>query len=363
MRYTNAHLVSPGVEIREGFLEVENGLITALGPMSSLSEAPVGESEDLGGKMLVPGFIDLHAHGAGGSDVCDASVASLETIAQMKILEGVTTWLPTTLTLPSERLETVFQAVREWAPSAPLSVPGIHLEGPFINGEQAGAQNPEFVRLPHVAELQKLHTIFPISIISLAPELPGALELTLAARELGIVVSAAHSMATHRQIREAMDHGLSHLTHFGNAMTPLHHRELGMVGAGLLEEGLNLELITDGIHLSDDFLRLLFKVVSSERLMMVTDSMAASWQGDGIYEFGGLEVIICDGVARLPDGALAGSTLNFFDGFRRMLRLSERPAHEVIGMTSLNQAKSLGLTDRGCLEVGKRADLYIVPEM
>ena len=359
MIYKHAHLVSPGFEIEDGFLEVNNGLISALGPMS---DAPSGEGENLGGQMLVPGFIDLHAHGAGGADVCDASVEGLKVIADKKGLEGVTTWLPTTLTLPAERLEDIFRAVAQWAPDADISVPGIHLEGPFVNRGQAGAQNPEFVRLPDVDELKKLHAIFPISVISLAPELEGAINLIRAARDLDIVVSAAHSKATHAEIREGMAAGMTHLTHFGNAMTPLHHRELGMIGAGLLEDGLKLEVIADGIHSSDDFLRLLLKVVPLERLMLITDSMAAAWQGDGDCKLGGLDVTIADGSARLQDGTLAGSTLKFMDGFRRIMELSDQPAHKLIAMTSLNQAKSLGLKDRGILEVGKRADICLLSE-
>ncbi|MEN8694166.1 MAG: N-acetylglucosamine-6-phosphate deacetylase [Akkermansiaceae bacterium] len=357
MLYTNAHLVSPGFEIENGFLEVEDGLIKSLGPMSEVRE---GKEVDLEGNALLPGFIDLHAHGAGGADVCDASIEALDTIAQKKILEGVTTWLPTTLTLPHQQLVEVFEVVKEWAPSAPLSVPGIHLEGPFINREQVGAQNPEFVRLPDIEELKALHAIFPISIISLAPELEGAIELITVARKLGIVVSAAHSNASHTEISAAMSAGLTHLTHYANAMTPLHHREIGMVGAGLLEDGLKLEVIADGIHSSDDFLRLLLKVVPLERLMLITDSMAAAWQGDGDCKLGGLDVTIQDGIARLQDGTLAGSTLRFMDGFLRIAELSGRALHELVAMTSFNQAKSLGLTDRGVLEVGKRADLYVI---
>lgn len=357
MLYTHAHLVSPGFEIEDGFLEASDGIITALGPMT---EAPVGEARDLEGKMLLPGFIDLHSHGAGGADVCDASVAGLDVIAEKKKQEGVTTWLPTTLTLLPERLEKVFKAVAEWAPASSISVPGIHLEGPFINREQAGAQNPDFVRLPDVVELTKLHAIFPIKVISLAPELEGAIDLIKAARALGIVVSAAHSKATHAEIQEGMEAGLTHLTHYGNAMTPLHHRELGMIGAGLLEDGLKLEVIADGVHSSDDFLRLLLKVVPIARLMLITDSVAAAWQGDGAYDFAGLSVVIKDGVARLANGALAGSTLKFDDGFRRIIGLSDRLVHELVAMTSLNQAKSLGLDDRGTLAVGKRADLAVL---
>lgn len=357
MLWKNAHLISPGFEIEEGFLEEKGGLIAALGPMS---ECPSTDGEDLAGKMLLPGFIDLHAHGADGADVCHASVESLKHIAEKKIQEGVTTWLPTTLTLPEDQLENVVKTIAQWATSAPLSVPGMHLEGPFINAEQAGAQNPEFARLPDVAELKKLHAIFPAKILSLAPDLDGAVHLIEEATKLGIRASAAHSKASHDGLRRAMAAGLTHLTHFGNAMTPLHHRELGMVGAGFLEDDLLLEVIADGVHLSDDFLKLLLKVVPIERLMMITDSVAASWREDGEFQFAGLTVTIEEGIARLADGTLAGSALKFNEGFKRLASLTDLPLSEVVAITSLNQAKSLGLDDRGELSVGKRADLTIL---
>lgn len=357
MIYRNAHLISPGLEIEDGFLEVEEGIIIAIGPMP---KCPSGESKDIEGKMLLPGFIDIHAHGADGADVCDTSVESLQHIAERKLQEGVTTWLPTTLTLAEDRLVEVVSTVAEWAPSAPLSVPGIHLEGPFINAEQAGAQNLEYVRLPSGDELRRLHGIFPAKLLSLAPDVDGAVALVRTATELGVRTSAAHSKATHAELRAAMDAGLTHLTHFGNAMTPLHHRELGMIGGGLLEDDLMLEVIGDGVHLSDDFLRLLLKVVPIERLILITDSVAASWQDDGEFDFAGLAVTIRDGVARLADGTLAGSALKFNEGFQRMAELSGRPLSELIAITGLNQARSLGLHDRGELVIGKRADLVVL---
>lgn len=357
MIYSNANLISPGFEIEDGFLVVEDGFISNLGPMS---ECPSGASKSLEGKMLLPGFIDIHAHGADGADVCDASLESLQHIAERKLQEGVTTWLPTTLTLAEDYLMEVVLTVEKWSPSAPLSIPGVHLEGPFINAEEAGAQNPEFVRLPNGDELRRLHEIFPAKLLSLAPDMDGAVGLVRTATELGIRTSAAHSKATHAELRAAMLAGLTHLTHFGNAMTPLHHRELGMIGAGLLEDDLMLEVVGDGVHLSDDFLRLLLKVVPIERLILITDSVAASWQDDGEFDFAGLAVTIRNGVARLADGTLAGSALKFNEGFKRMAELSGLPLSELVAMTSLNQARSLGLHDRGELVMGKRADLVVL---
>ncbi|MDA7535709.1 N-acetylglucosamine-6-phosphate deacetylase [bacterium] len=359
MILSNAHLISPGLEIPEGFLQIEEGEIFALGPMSELPKDD--HVIDLAGKRLLPGGIDIHCHGADGADTCDASVASLQHIAETKLKEGVTTWLPTTLTQPAEKLVDVVSTIAEWAPHAPLSVPGCHLEGPYINREQAGAQNPEFTRLPDPLELRALNELFPSLILSLAPELPGALEMISEARSLGITPSAAHSTADAATIGEAIGFGLTHLTHFGNAMTGLHHREIGMVGSGIFEENLMLEIIADGIHLCDDMLRLLLKVVSVERLMLITDSVAASWQPDGESSLGGLEVIIKDGETRLKrDGSLAGSMLRFNHGLRRLADLWEGPLHEIVAVGGANQARSLGLCDRGHLEIGKRADLVVI---
>jgi len=361
MIFKNAHLVSPGFEITEGFLQVENGIILAIGLESEAPES--GEVIDLEGRRLLPGFIDIHCHGADGADVCDASVKGLQHIAETKLKEGVTTWLPTTLTQPTEKLVDVVKTIAEWAPGAPLSVPGCHLEGPYINRKKAGAQNPEFTRLPDPLELRKLHDIFPAMILSLAPELPGGLEIIREARALGITASAAHSDADFSTISDAIGFGLTHLTHFGNAMTGLHHREIGMVGAGLVEENLMLEIIADGVHLCDDMLSLLLKLVTIDRLMLITDSVAASWQKDGETSLGGLDVIIKDGQARLKrNGSLAGSTLHANHGLRRLAGLYEGPLSEIVAASSANQARSLGMRDRGHLEVGKRADLVVLDD-
>lgn len=361
MILSNAHLVSPGLEIPEGFLQIEGCEIAALGPMSELPNDD--HVIDLEGKRLLPGGIDIHCHGADGADTCDGAVESLQHIAETKLKEGVTTWLPTTLTQPAEKLKEVVRTIAEWASQAPLSVPGCHLEGPYINREQAGAQNPEFTRFPDPLELRELNELFPALILSLAPELPGALEMIREARSLGITPSAAHSKADAATIEEAMGFGLSHLTHFGNAMTGLHHREIGMVGAGLFEENLMLEIIADGVHLCDDMLRLLLKVVPVERLMLITDSVAASWQADGESSLGGLEVIIKDGQTRLKsDGSLAGSTLRFNHGLKRLAELYEGPLSEIVAVGAANQVRSLGLRDRGHLALGQRADLMVIDE-
>ena len=363
MILTNAHLISPDLDLPDASVRVENGEITEVGHLE------VRESEhvvDLGGDMLLPGFIDIHSHGANGADVCDACSEKLETIAQSKLREGVTTWLPTTLTQPQDRLLKIVQTVRDWAPSAPLNIPGIHLEGPFINREQAGAQNPEFVREPNLNEFRQLHEIFPALILSLAPEMPGSLDLIREATGMGTICSAAHTKSNYETLMISQGYGLKNLTHFGNAMTGLHHREIGVVGAGLLETCFNLELIADGIHLSPEMLELIFAKVPLQKLMLITDSVSASWQPDGKTTLGGLNVEIKNGIARLSDegkeGTLAGSTLQFPQGFRRIHKITEQPLAELVCTTSWNQAQMLKLPDLGKIAPGYRANLTVLDD-
>ena len=356
MIITNAHLISPGLERKGASVVVVDGKISELG------ERVVGDL-DLGGDMLLPGFIDIHAHGAGGADVCDASREGLEHIARRKLSEGVTTWLPTTLTQPRRRLVEIMKTLREWASSAPLKIPGVHLEGPFINAAQAGAQNPEFVREPDADELRELNEIFPIKILSLAPELAGAYELIREAKKMGIISSAAHTSADYKTLVQAMDHGLKHLTHFGNAMTGLHQREIGVMGAGLLEDRLKLELIADGAHLAPEMLRLIFAKVPRKNLMLITDSISASWQSDGETDLGGLKVLINNGEARLKNGgALAGSTLRYPHGLKLVHELTGERLCDLVETTSWNQARALGMAQTGKIELGYDADFVVLDQ-
>ena len=356
----NARVVSPDLDLPNAAVLIEEGRIASIIEGNNLPNST--EKINAHGRILMPGFIDIHSHGADGADVCDDSLEALEHIARRKLQEGVTTWLPTTLTLPRERLKSVAGKIAIFREEEKFTrCPGMHIEGPFINKERAGAQNPQFVRAPDFAELEDLHAITPALILSLAPEMPGAIELIKGSRALGITCSAAHTSATAAQVFAACDAGLTHLTHFGNAMTPLHHREIGVVGAGMMDDRLMVELITDGIHLSPDMLRLVFTTIPIERLMMITDSMAASWMENGETSLGGLAVTVEDGVARLKEGgALAGSALKSNEGLRNLALVTKLPLAELAKVTSWNQARSLGLEGFGKIVRGYHADLVLL---
>jgi len=357
----HARLISPDLDIANGALLLDGGRIAAV--FQDCESLPAAdESIDIGGRIVMPGFIDIHSHGADGCDVCDDNETSIPQIAMRKLQEGVTTWLPTTLTQPQEKLESIAARCAAYMADPKFCrAPGMHIEGPFINRANAGAQNPEFVRPPNAAELERIHAIAPARVLSIAPDIEGADLVIERATGLGITCSAAHTSATSAQIFDAKTAGLRHLTHFCNAMTPLHHREIGVVGAGLLDDELMIEVICDTIHLCPDMLKLLFKLVPIERLMMVTDSTAASWIGEGEVNLGGLACIVSNGRAILKEGgALAGSALLFNDGLRNVARLTGLPLDQLVKSTSWNQARSLGLEGFGELKAGFHADLVIL---
>ena len=358
----NTRIVSPDLDLQGAALLLEHGKIAAV---LQPGEAPPAADFviDAAGRITMPGFIDIHAHGADHHDVCDGSLDAIRHIARRKLQEGVTTWLPTTLTQPQDKLEQVAaECAKYFANPEFCKTPGLHVEGPFINRKNAGAQNPQFVRPPNLDELKSIHEIANALIVSIAPDVDGAIGVIRGAKQLGITSSAAHTSATAAQIVAAKAAGLTHLTHFANAMTPLHHREIGVVGAGLLDDDLMIELICDTIHLCPDMLRVVFKVVPIERLMLITDSMAASWiGGDGETTLGGLAVVVKDGAARLKEGgALAGSALRFNEGLRHLASIIPLPLHQLVKATSWNQARSLNLPGLGKLEPGFFADIVIL---
>lgn len=356
---TNAHIISPGIDIVGGSVLIDGKRIAAVLTPGETAEAD--KVIDAGGNMLMPGFIDIHSHGAGGCDTCDCKVESIRTIADCKMKEGVTTWLPTTLTLGTNTLADVCRCVKEYAESPNGSkTPGVHLEGPYINPRQCGAQNPAFVREADYEEVSMLNDIYPVKLISMAPEMPGAVDFIAKASAAGITCSAGHSAAGYADFLKAKAAGLKHLTHFCNQMSPQHHREIGLVGAGMLDQDILIEVICDKIHLCADMLKLTFQNKNISQMIMVTDSLACSWMPDGPGQLGGLPIIVKGGVARLESGNLAGSTLRYAKGLRNVQELTGKPLSELVKATSYNQARSLGLYDLGKIEPGYTADLVLL---
>ncbi|MBQ4470716.1 MAG: N-acetylglucosamine-6-phosphate deacetylase [Kiritimatiellae bacterium] len=360
----NAHVISPGVDLANATIVIEGKRV------KSVSARPVSEKGattivDVKGQYVMPGFIDVHTHGALTYDFCDADPQAVFKLAEAKLAEGVTTVLPTTLTVSHEELIVAAKNARAYveAGSPFAKIPGIHLEGPFINVKCCGAQNPKFVRKPEIKEVKEINKVFPVKQISYAVETEGGAKFAKDCIKMGVVPSCGHTGAKLADLMPAYKNGLRHMTHFCNQMTPLHHREIGMVGAGFLIEDLNTEVICDKIHLCPDMLRLIFTRRSLEHIQMITDSLRCSHCKDGYaFQMGGLDVLLKGGEARLVNGGnLAGSTLWMGMGLKNVHDVTGIPLKDLVRTTSLNQAIEFGWgDDLGKVEKGYIADLVVV---
>ena len=357
--FCHCHLVAPGVDIADAAVEIENGLITRVEP--GIPSWALG-GRDLEGRMVMPGFIDVHCHGRNNVDFSDGSPEAVRIIADNKLAEGVTTLLPTTLTLPESDLAAALAAVAAYDGKTGCRIPGVHLEGPFINSKCVGAQNPAFVRLPDIAEVDRLNKIFPVKKVTFAIETEGGYSLTEELLRRGIVPSCTHSAATAAEFSGGYERGLRNLSHFCNQMTPLHHRDIGLVGSGLLYDDVNVEFICDKLHISPEMIKLVFKVKGPDRVMLITDAMRASGMPEGEYTLGGLPVHVGpDGAARLvSNGALAGSTLQLNVALKNIVEVTGLPLGEAVKSSSLTAARSLGWTKVGRVEPGCFADLAVL---
>ena len=358
----NAHVISPGLDLPCATIEISGTKITKVS--TSARPAKGDWVFDAKGAYVVPGIIAVHLHGARGYDVCDATPEAIEKIAEAKLAEGCTSFLPTTLTVSHANLVAAAKAVAAYRKAPRFSkVIGVHLEGPFINVKCCGAQNPKFVRKPSVKELKEIMKVFPVKQISYAVETEGGAAFAKACLKLGVVPSCGHTGAKMKDLRAAYRNGLRHMTHFCNQMTPLHHREIGMVGAGFLVDDLNTEVICDRIHLCDDMLRLVFLKRDLAHVQIITDSLRCSHCKDGYaFEMGGLKVLLKNGEARLVEGGnLAGSTLWMGNGLKNVHDVTGIPLKDLVRCTSWNQAIEQGLGDTlGKVEKGYTADLAVL---
>ena len=359
----NCRIVSPDLDIERGLIEIDGETIKKIYPENAQLPKEI-EVYDAENHIAVPGFIDVHTHGAMGFDVMDGTDEAIRTIAAAKLKEGVTTFCPTTLTASETRLGKACAAVMHYQSDTgqqTAKIPGMHLEGPFINSKFIGAQNPEFVRKPNIAEVLLLNRITRIVIDSYAIELDETGDFAAQLVANGIVPSCAHSAATYARFERAKAGGVKRLTHFCNQMSPLHHREIGLVGTGLMNDEVMVEAICDKVHLGADMIRLLFKVKPIEKISVITDSMLASGLPDGEFNLGGLDVVLKNNIVRLKsNGALAGGTTPYWQALKNIYELTNLPLKELIKTTGYNQAQELGLEKTGKIEPGFYADIVIL---
>ena len=352
----HGHILSP-----QGF--VFGSLTHAGGRITAITGTPVDEALVRASTLpiVLPGFVDLHVHGGGGADTM-AGGDALATITRTHARHGTTSLLATTMTAPRDEIEAALRAIAphiQQRTSGGARVLGVHLEGPYINPGKLGAQ-PDFAATATLADVLALHALAPLKLVTIAPELPGHLELIVALRQHGMTVNIGHSAGTYEDGVAALAAGANGFTHLFNAMTGLHHRAPGRAGAALAH-GQHAEIIPDLLHVHPGAIHVALRCIPG--LYCVTDSTAAAGMPDGDYQLGRHTVTKCLGGVRLADGTLAGSTLTMDQALRNLVALGLSLA-EASRRTASIAAAHLGLTDRGVLQPGAWADAVVLtPEL
>ena len=365
--FTHGSIVCEDGVIEDGAVLVKQGVISWIGPTQELPQ----ESEklvDLGGFILCPGLMDLHLHGGGGFDATCCDPAGIKAICRAHEA-GATTSL--CLTIAASNMDTTKRSLEAIAKTAGegsggARILGAYLEGPFINPARAGAQDQEMLLYPDL-DLLKSYAVAAagwLRIVAIAPELPGSEAIIhWLSQEMGLIASVAHSSATCEQTQEAITQGCKLATHLFNSMIPFHHREPNAVGAILADETICAELIVADNHLHPTALKLAYKLLGPERIMLITDALAPTGGGSKLGKLGNQEVELGeDGlVRRKSDGRTAGTSLTMIDAVRNTMRAMNMPLHEAVRMASLNPARLMGIEDRlGSIKVGKHADLLVL---
>ncbi len=365
----NVTVYSENQTLKNGYIKLTNKKITEIGEIHQYVRQPKDHVIELSPSYkVIPGAIDVHIHGANNADAMDGTAEALKTMARTLPKEGTTSFLATTMTQSNEAVEKALRNAGtyiEEQTDADAEVVGIHLEGPFISPKRAGAQPPTHIQDPNVTLFQEWQKAAGghIKLVTLAPEQPNGLALTSYLKETNVVASIGHSDSTYDQVGEAIEAGASHITHLYNGMRGLHHREPGVLGAAYLRDELFVELITDGIHCRPEMVKLAYDQITSERMILITDSLRAKWLKNGTYDLGGQPVHVNDTTATLADGTLAGSILKMNDAIKNTMSFTNCSLEDIVKMTAENPAKQLNLFDtKGSLKIGKDADIVVLNE-
>jgi N-acetylglucosamine-6-phosphate deacetylase len=359
-------ILSPADKFSPGRIIIRNGRVDAVGLLSDLRMPENSDRIDALQFTVVPGFIDSHIHGSGGADVMDATFASMNTISRTLASHGTTSFLPTTVSAPPEilgstldRLSPLLQKSFEGA--RPI---GIHLEGPFISGQKRGTHREIHVRLPDETLLSdwinRAHGT--LKLLTMAPELDGAVTVARFARAAGVTVAMGHSNASFDEAMAAADNGTHYAVHTFNAMRAFSHRDSGIAGAVLSDDRIFAEIIADGIHVSPEVVRIFARSKGRDRILLVTDAISATGMPDGRYNLGTDKVQVQSGICRDDEGRLAGSTLAQDTAMRNFIAYSGMRMEDAIFGLTLNPARALKLEGRGCIEPGAYADLVMLSD-
>lgn len=368
-----ARAFTPLEEILDAAVVIEDGRIAAVGARASLV-APAGAKEiSARDASILPGFVDVHVHGAGGHDVMSSTEEALTTIASTVARRGTTSIVATTVTAPPDETRRCLEGISRYilspvnrSTNVAAEIIGIHLEGPFISPTRRGVHPAGAISNPSPTLLDRYleAAAGTVKILTLAPEIPGALELIERGYAKGLVVALGHTDATYEQAHTAIFRGARHAVHVFNAMRPFSHRETGVLGAVLTDPSVTAEVIADGVHVDDPAIRLLLAAKGTDLVLLVSDGTAATGMRDGSYRLGTFDVTVTDGICRNREGKLAGSTLTLDRAVQHMVRLGV-PLIEAIRMATYNPARRIGMEARkGVLTAGADADLVLLtPEL
>jgi N-acetylglucosamine-6-phosphate deacetylase len=363
-------VLTPTAEITNAGILIREGVIEELGLREGM-RLPVGAQEiSATDKTAIPGFVDVHIHGAGGRDVMEGSADALASVTKTVARHGTTSMVATTVTAsPDDTIRSV-EAIAHYisqqheTDDTRAEVLGIHFEGPFLSPARRGVHPPEWLQLPSSEMLEKLLQAAAgnAQILTIAPELLGAMPCIDAARNAGMVVAMGHTDATYEQARAAIAHGVHHAVHVYNAMRPFSHRDSGVIGAVLTSPEVSAELIADGVHVEEIAMKVLLQAKGPEHMILISDGISATGMPDGKYILGKLEVTVSGGICRNSEGKLAGSTLTLDRALRNIVGLGV-PLADAVRMLTMNPASLLGIEfKKGALRLGADADIVLLDE-
>ncbi len=322
-----------------------------------------GEVIDAEGLLVLPGLVDIHSHGAAGEDFSDGNPEGLKKILQYEKRCGITSYCPTSMTFPKERLRQIFASIKGAQTEDGATVVGINIEGPFLDPAKMGAHVEKWIAAPDVAFVRELNQDADglVRLVTVAPNMDGAEEFIKEMHE-EVCISLGHTAADYDCASRAMKLGAHHVTHLYNAMQPFGHRAPGLIGAAMDDPECMVELICDGYHIHPSAIRAAFRMFGPERVILISDSMRATGMENGTYELGGQEVTVKDRKAVLKDGTLAGSATNLYGCMCKAVEFGI-PLEQAIMAATANPARSIGIFDRvGSIRIGKQADLLLVSE-
>ena len=322
-----------------------------------------GEIIDAEGLLVLPGLVDIHSHGAAGEDFSDGNPEGLKKILRYERSCGITSYCPTSMTFPKERLRQIFASIKGAQTEEGAKVVGINMEGPFLDPAKKGAHVEKWIAAPDVAFVRELNQDVDglVRLVTLAPNMDGAEEFIKEMHE-EVCISLGHTAADYDCASRAMKFGAHHVTHLYNAMQPFGHRAPGLIGAAMDDPECMVELICDGYHIHPSAIRAAFRMFGPERVILISDSMRATGMENGTYELGGQEVTVKDRKAVLKDGTLAGSATNLYGCMCKAVEFGI-PLEQAIMAATANPARSIGIFDRvGSIRIGKQADLLLVSE-